>query len=180
MSHKKPLVEKICPNCKNVFFVRFKSHKRGVKFCGHRCAILWHKTWKSTLIPEVRAKMADTRRGSGKSDSYIKRDGRHEHRTVAEQKLGRKLIPGEVVHHKDEIKKNNDPFNLVILASQAEHARLHTLGVKRSPKMVCKRGHHLSDDNVLVTSIGRRRCRICEDAWQNSRRKNASQKGASI
>ncbi len=34
------------------------------------------------------------------------------HREVMEQKLGRKLRPGELVHHKDENKLNNDPDNL--------------------------------------------------------------------
>lgn len=35
-----------------------------------------------------------------------------EHRYVMEQKLGRKLVTGESVHHKDGIRDNNAPDNL--------------------------------------------------------------------
>lgn len=44
-----------------------------------------------------------------------------EHRLVAEGILGRLLTPKEVVHHKDDDHSNNDPRNLVVYASNAEH-----------------------------------------------------------
>ena len=34
-------------------------------------------------------------------------------------------VPGEVVHHIDRNKRNNEPSNLLILPDQAAHARLH-------------------------------------------------------
>ena len=46
------------------------------------------------------------------------------HREVMEQKLGRKLLPGEVVHHIDENKRNNDPNNLE-LKTETSHAKIH-------------------------------------------------------
>ena len=61
-------------------------------------------------------------RGEGKT--YRKRNGEHEHRLVAEQMLGRPLEPGEIVHHIDHDKRNNDPANLQVM-TQAEHMRLH-------------------------------------------------------
>lgn len=48
----------------------------------------------------------------------------YEHRLVAEQKIGRTLREGEVVHHIDENKQNNDPSNLEVVAGIAEH-RFH-------------------------------------------------------
>lgn len=44
-----------------------------------------------------------------------------EHRLIAERILGRLLTPKEVVHHKDDDHSNNDPSNLVVYASNAEH-----------------------------------------------------------
>ncbi len=46
------------------------------------------------------------------------------HTIVAEQKLNRLLEKGEIVHHKDRNRKNNDPENIDI-TSQSEHARNH-------------------------------------------------------
>jgi len=46
------------------------------------------------------------------------------HREVMEQKLGRKLLPGELVHHKDENKRNNDPDNLE-LTTRSDHGKTH-------------------------------------------------------
>ncbi len=62
---------------------------------------------------------------SGEGKTYTKFYGRHEHRVVAEQLLGRPLCPGEVVHHIDGDKRNNRPENLRVFASQAEHAKFH-------------------------------------------------------
>ena len=48
-----------------------------------------------------------------------------EARLVASKMIGRKLRSKEVVHHIDENPFNNAPENLMVLASRAEHSRLH-------------------------------------------------------
>jgi hypothetical protein len=48
------------------------------------------------------------------------------HTIVAEQKLGRLLLDGEVVHHKDKNRKNNSPENIEIFTSQKEHGERHS------------------------------------------------------
>lgn len=76
------------------------------------------------MIPETRAKLRESRLDPN-ATAYTKIYGRHAHRVIAEQMLGRKLKKGEVVHHIDHDKRNNDPLNLMIFKSQAEHSRWH-------------------------------------------------------
>lgn len=83
------------------------------------------KTNKTRMTPEVRDKIRMARLNTGKGKSYRKIYGVHEHRIVAEEKIGRPLKKGEVVHHIDGDIRNNNPDNLIVLASQVEHAALH-------------------------------------------------------
>ena len=46
------------------------------------------------------------------------------HRVLAENKLGRLLSDGEIVHHIDHDKSNNDPSNLEVVLN-SEHSRYH-------------------------------------------------------
>jgi hypothetical protein len=50
------------------------------------------------------------------------------HRILMHEKIGRKILPGEVVDHIDNDKKNNDPDNLRLFASNAEHLRVTLKG----------------------------------------------------
>lgn len=60
---------------------------------------------------------------------YTKHHGRHEHRVIAEQKIGRKLHKGEIVHHIDGNKSNNHPDNLEVM-TQSQHIRAHMINGK--------------------------------------------------
>ncbi len=51
----------------------------------------------------------------------------YEHRIIAEQMLGRILREGEIVHHKDGNRLNNDPDNLEICTNIAHHKHLHRI-----------------------------------------------------
>lgn len=97
---------------------RSKEH-----FCSQQCHMA--KLNPTRMTEEVKAKLSLSRRGSGEGKTYQKQNGRHIHRQVAEQMLGRKLKPGEVVHHINRDKRDNRPENLMIFESQAEHARWH-------------------------------------------------------
>lgn len=78
------------------------------------------------MTDETRKKLRESRLGTGEGKTYAKRYGRHEHRVVAEEILGRKLRPGETVHHMDGNKRNNKPENIRIFRSQSEHAKFHS------------------------------------------------------
>lgn len=51
-----------------------------------------------------------------------------EHRLVMEQILGRYLLPGEVVHHRNGDRMDNRPENLEVFATNAEHLRHELAG----------------------------------------------------
>ena len=116
-----------CPICRQ----QFSPYKPTSTTCSARCRNV-HTSRKTAQT------RGDTLRGRPRQPrqrlpvSYIKRNGRHEHRVVMEQILGRPLAPGEVVHHKDHNPSNNDPDNLMLLVNQGEHARIHSTKPRRS------------------------------------------------
>lgn len=94
----------------NIHTGRFKKNPK------RRCLNCHKKTWKGR---------------NSHGDGYIQVrviPGRHgkrvlEHRLIMEQKLGRSLKKGEVVHHMNGIRDDNRPANLVV----CENAGIHVL-----------------------------------------------------
>ena len=77
------------------------------------------------MTDNTREKLRLCRLNTGQGMSYRKLYGKHEHRAVAELLLGRPLKKEEVVHHMDFNKRNNAKWNIMIFASQADHAKYH-------------------------------------------------------
>jgi len=67
--------------------------------------------YKKVLIPD---------HDRSNQDGYV-----YEHILIAEKVLGRKLRKEEVVHHIDGNKNNNNPSNLIVFATQSDHAAFH-------------------------------------------------------
>lgn len=72
---------------------------------------------------QTKCRMAQLKRFST-AKGYRRLYGRHEHRVVAEAMLGRPLVKGEIVHHKDGNKRNNAPENLEVM-TQSQHITVH-------------------------------------------------------
>jgi len=66
---------------------------------------------------------------------FIGNDGKEVplHRYIVEKELGRKLKSNEIVHHKDEIKNNNEPSNLEI-TNRSLHIKHHRLTLSKEKK----------------------------------------------
>lgn len=76
------------------------------------------------LEPQYVEKRRQKLKANKPTTGYTKHHGRHEHRVIAEEKIGRKLKRGEIVHHIDGNKANNHPDNLQVM-TQSEHIKLH-------------------------------------------------------
>jgi hypothetical protein len=113
---RKPWAVLTCSVCGTTFEV--EPHRAGrAKQCSWTCK-------QRASAAKAAVVLGDALRFSGEGKSYVKLNGRHMHRVVMETKLGRPLLPGEVVHHIDGNKRNNDPENLE-LTDQPTHTRHH-------------------------------------------------------
>lgn len=117
-SESSNVITKCCIICSAEFKV--KAYRASTaRYCSVKCRAADHD--HCTMVAR---KSGDTMRGRGSGKGYVKEGGRHQHRVVAERKLGRQLLPGEIVHHDDEVKSNNSPENLEVI-TQSNHVRRH-------------------------------------------------------
>lgn len=97
-------------------------------FCSRECHMrtLNAELNPTRMTPETKEKLRNSRLSKGAAENtYLKMHGRHLHRIVAEEILGRPLKDGEVVHHIDGNKHNNSPENIIVFQNQSEHAKWH-------------------------------------------------------
>lgn len=114
----------ICKRCQRPF--HRANGNVSAKYCDRVCAL------RDLNTPEHQRKaglaggnVKKIQRGLNvQKTTYIKENGQHQHRIVAQKLIGRQLKRGEIVHHKDGDKHNNDPKNLEVM-TQSEHIKLH-------------------------------------------------------
>lgn len=110
-----------CVICESRFSVIPSRVQKGAKYCSYRC----HQIGEGRKGGRVRGKQM---KKSSRHKSYPKKNGIHFHRTVAEKILNRKLRKGEVIHHKDGNRLNNDCLNIEI-TTQSNHIKKHLPGM---------------------------------------------------
>ena len=107
---------------------------------GTYCRIDELKTGDS-MMPFYRRAWYGAGKGTDEGDQYrfvytINDGWQREHAVIAEWAAGRKLVAGEVVHHKNFVKYDNCPENLQIMTRE-EHSRYHQIilnGKKWAPE----------------------------------------------
>ena len=138
MPHKPKMVWINCEQCGEPKEVEARDRKRGWgRFCGKSCASKWWSEQKDFPLRNMTGEQNGNWKGGrtlhtkGYVYAYAPEHPRAwngyvlEHILVAEEKLGRRLLPGERAHHKDGRKDNNHPDNIEVFASDAEHTRHH-------------------------------------------------------
>lgn len=111
-----------------------RNHIESGRLAGPKIGNIQRGVKRGPRSEATRRKMSASkiRRGNGMSISSSgyavitmgENEGRRLHDVIMERNIGRRLIPGEVVHHKDRNKLNNLLSNLQLM-SNSEHMRLH-------------------------------------------------------
>lgn len=118
------------------------------------CSLLCRNTGISRATADKRS---ETLRGKGDGFSYPKIHGQHTHRVMAARMLGRELLPGEIVHHKNEDIRDWSEDNLEVLPSQSEHVRLHFTKNRQCGVPECSNKH-----------IARGMCYLHYNRWRSA------------
>lgn len=88
------------------------------EFCSQKCARAYRSDHIDHKIYKENGYLVKYENG------YNKKGNVKIHRAIMEEKLGRRLSPDEIVHHKDGNRLNNDISNLEVM-SRGDHSRLH-------------------------------------------------------
>jgi hypothetical protein len=139
-SNKRKTVWIRCEWCGRLKQVEVKARKRGNgRFCSKKCAGRWWaeqkdhpfkaQGWSGPLNPNWRGGRSVHAKGyiysyapdhPRASNGYV-----FEHILIAEEKLGRHLLPGETVHHRNGKRWDNRPENIHVFDSIGAHTKHH-------------------------------------------------------
>jgi len=139
MPNKPKMILINCEFCGKPKKVKASARRRGGgRFCGMECAGKW---WARQKDFPLRKDQTGNKNPNWRGGQVMHKKGyiyryapEHprqqngyvfEHILVAEQKLGRFLKTGEVVHHIDGNKVNNHPDNIEVLPSASHHTSHH-------------------------------------------------------
>lgn len=110
--------------------VRCSSHKLGLHLKGKKR--VFSDEWKENISKAKISRSDDTAKGfSLKLSGYIEitrgiNKGKSQHVLIMQERIGRKLMNDEVVHHIDGDRSNNDINNLALM-TKSGHCKHHAL-----------------------------------------------------
>lgn len=142
-----PKIEKPCSTCQKApvakYLSAWKLQPRG--YCSPECRSVARRNQRGARNPCWRGGRYVE---PGKGYILLRMPSHHrsrqngyvlEHLVVMEEKLGRRLKKGEVVHHLNHDPADNRPENLHVFASNGEHLRAGGHHRKRQPPCRCGR-----------------------------------------
>ncbi len=152
----------VCPTCSTVFAPR----RMDSKYCSRPC--MWAQNGGHNKTPE---QWWINEKGYIEGRLWIedRQVSVRKHRQVAENAMGRKLLPSEDVHHINGDKLDNRPENLAVIEHRAHSIHHNTARIVngRAPRQGrlhithCPKGHAYDDANTYVCPKGKRTCRAC-------------------
>jgi len=106
-----------CRACNKQFYVAPWEIKAGRKYCNQKCSSLGSGSY---ITSEGYVKVLDKKHPRADKSGFV-----YEHIVVMEKHLGRHVEKGEIVHHQDHNRSNNNITNLELVENKSKHFIMH-------------------------------------------------------
>lgn len=106
-----------CKACGKSFYAARWDIARGRKYCTHKCSEIGSGSY---ITSDGYVKVLNRKHPRADKSGFV-----YEHIQVMEKHLGRDILKGEIVHHKNHDRADNRLNNLELVESQSKHFIMH-------------------------------------------------------